>query len=87
MALDPYSHGRAHVLSRWHETTSILACIKAVRLWALPREKGARAILKSIYYVTLTKIEILLYEWHFSPNNKDFFFINTFKKNFAHFPS
>ena len=87
MALEPYSRGRAHVLSRWHETTSILACIKAVRLWALPREKGARAILKSIYYVTLTKIEILLCEWHFSPNNKDFFFINTFKKNFAHFPS
>ena len=87
MALGPYSRGRAHVLSRWHETTSILACIKAVRLWALPREKGARAILKSIYYVTLTKIEILLCEWQFSPIIKDFSFHTYLKIFFVFFPS
>ena len=39
MALDPSGHDRVHVLTRWHETTSILAYIRAVRYCTLRGQK------------------------------------------------
>ena len=44
-----------------------------------------RAIWTSIYYVNWTKIEIYLWEWQISPNNKPFFFHIYLQKNFCSF--
>ena len=54
-------------------------------MWEKPREFRARAIWKSIYYVKLAKIEILLCERQFSPIIKDFSFHTYLKKKICLF--
>ena len=87
MALALLGRGSLHPLTTWGENLGVRAYPEAVRPCKLPRPKIARAIQKSFYYVETVKITILGLDQQFSPNNKDFFFIHTCKKIFAHFLS